>query len=287
MENILLLAHTQSDGTLSKGALESLTAALDLSKQLGTKLSVGLIGQEVQAAANAIASSGAAKFYGISNPDLSVSRYATDAAALEALAKAVNPTLIVAPASSRFSRVLPGLAFRLKGRIDTHVTGFSVNAGTIQIQRWYYRQRMMATISRTTRPWILAIDSGIFQAWSGSSGTAAIEKISFTASDALKKTKVVGVKAPQTSAQTIRPDAKVLLVAGAGWTKKQADGQTHLKDAASLILDFLGKVQGSLGSSKSLVDQSGEGAEVLPFLSHLNQVGQTGSTPRHPKVLAT
>ena len=25
----------------------------------------------------------------------------------------------------------------------------------------------------------------------------------------------------------------------------------------------------------------------MPFLSHLNQVGQTGSTPRHPKGLAT
>jgi electron transfer flavoprotein alpha subunit len=35
------------------------------------------------------------------------------------------------------------------------------------------------------------------------------------------------------------------------------------------------------------VDQGGEGNSVLPFLTHLNQVGQTGSTPRHPKGLAT
>ena len=27
-------------------------------------------------------------------------------------------------------------------------------------------------------------------------------------------------------AQTIRPDAKLLFVAGAGWTKKQTDGQS-------------------------------------------------------------
>jgi electron transfer flavoprotein alpha subunit len=26
---------------------------------------------------------------------------------------------------------------------------------------------------------------------------------------------------------------------------------------------------------------------VLPFLTHLNQVGQTGATPRHPKGLST
>jgi hypothetical protein len=29
------------------------------------------------------------------------------------------------------------------------------------------------------------------------------------------------------------------------------------------------------------VDLGGEGQAVLPFLSHLNQIGQTGSTPRH------
>jgi electron transfer flavoprotein alpha subunit len=79
----------------------------------------------------------------------------------------------------------------------------------------------------------------------------------------------------------------VLFVAGAGWTKKQKDGQAHVGKAGELILDFVRKTQASLGSSKSLVDLSGEGQAVLPFLSHLNQVGQTGSTPRHPKGLAT
>jgi electron transfer flavoprotein alpha subunit len=47
-----------------------------------------------------------------------------------------------------------------------------------------------------------------------------------------------------------------------------------------------------LGSSKSLADQkaasqTGEDQPVLAFLTHLNQVGQTGSTPRHAKGLAT
>jgi electron transfer flavoprotein alpha subunit len=98
---------------------------------------------------------------------------------------------------------------------------------------------------------------------------------------------VSGIRAPRSDAQTIRPDAKLLFVAGAGWTKKQADGKPHVDEAASLILGFLEASKASLGSSKSLVDQSGEGNAVLPFMSHLNQVGQTGSTPRHPKGLAT
>jgi electron transfer flavoprotein alpha subunit len=76
-------------------------------------------------------------------------------------------------------------------------------------------------------------------------------------------------------------------VAGAGWTKKQSDGQAHVSEAEKCILGFLKQTRASLGSSKSLVDQSGEGQSVLSFLSHLNQIGQTGSTPRHAKGLST
>ena len=61
----------------------------------------------------------------------------------------------------------------------------------------------------------------------------------------------------------------------------------HASEASDLILGFLRTTGASLGSSKSLVDQGSEGQPVLPFLTHLNQIGQTGATPRHAKGLAT
>ena len=102
-----------------------------------------------------------------------------------------------------------------------------------------------------------------------------------------KCTSVAGIRAPQSDSQTIRPDANLLFVAVAGWTKKQADGKIHPEQAETLILDFLRESGASLGGSKSLVDQSGENLAVLRFMTHMNQVGQTGSTPRHPKGLST
>jgi len=57
-----------------------------------------------------------------------------------------------------------------------------------------------------------------------------------------------------------------------------------------LILGFLAQSKASLGSTKSLVDLSGEGQAVLKFMTHLNQVGQTGSTraiPRGSRRVAT
>jgi electron transfer flavoprotein alpha subunit len=179
------------------------------------------------------------------------------------------------------------VAQRLGGRADTHVTGVAVTDGKISVNRWFYRQRMEGALTRTQRPWFIGIDPGSQEPCSCGAGTASVEMVSVNLSDAAKRTTVVGIREPKADAQTIRPDAQLLFVTGAGWTKKQADGQTHLPEAEKLILDFLKKSRASLGSSKSLVDQSGEGQAVLPFLSHLNQVGQTGATPRHPKGLST
>jgi electron transfer flavoprotein alpha subunit len=288
METILLLANSEPDGSLAKPALEVLGAAKALAAGLpGSKLVIGLIGQTVQPAADSIAACGADAFMGVAGADFAPSRYATDAAAAEALAKAAQAILILAPATSRWNRVLPGVAQRLGGRADTHVTGLSANSGKLSINRWYYRQRMEAVVQRTQRPWVILIEPGTQPVWQGQPGTATLQTVPVNVPDSCKRTTVVGVREPAGDAQTIRPEADLLLVAGAGWTKKQADGQSHVKDAEKLIHDCLKLARASLGSSKSLVDLGGEGQAVLSFLTHLNQIGQTGSTPRHPKGLAT
>jgi electron transfer flavoprotein alpha subunit len=286
METILFLAQTEADGTLSPHALETLGAAKALTGELaGASLLVGLVGATVQPAANQIVACGATRFLGVVGAEFAQSRYSTDAAAAEAIARAGGATLIVAPASSRWNRVLPGVAQRLGGRIDTHVTSLSASGGKPAIARWYYRQRMEGVVTRSARPWIALLESGCAPAWSGAAGTATVEPVAVTLP--LLRTTVTGLKSPPADEQTIRPDAKLLFVAGAGWTKKQPDGQAHPAEAEQLILGFLNASQSSLGSTKSLVDLSGEGQAVLKFMTHLNQVGQTGSTPRHPKGLAT
>ena len=288
METIFVLAHTETDGSLAKSVREALHAAATLHKSLaGSKLLIGLIGENVQAAANSIAACPATKYFGVTGADFSQSRYATDAAAAEAICRAAQATLVIAPATSRWARVLPGVAQRLGGRADTHVTGVAVTDGKITVNHWYYRQRMEGALTRTQRPWIIGVDPGSQTACDCGAGTASVEMVPVNLTDAGKRTTVVGIREPKADAQTIRPDAPLLFVTGAGWTKKQADGQTHVPEAGKLILDFLKQSRASLGSSKSLVDLGGEGQAVLPFLSHLNQVGQTGATPRHAKGLCT
>ncbi len=285
MESILFLMHTDESGGLPKTALEGLTAAIELATNLAAPLTVALFGADVQSAANAIATCGATRFVGVSGGEFTPARYASDAAACEALCRTASPTVVIAPATSRLARVLPGVAHRLGGRVDTHITRVTVANGAPVATRWFYRQRIEASLQRAARPWLLLLESGSRPAWRGEAGTANLEGVAVSLPAV--RTKVTGVRAPQTGEQTIRPEAKLLCVAGAGWTKKQADGQVHAAEAEQLILGFLRGSQASLGGSKSLVEQSGENQAVLRFMTHLNQVGQTGATPRHPKGLST
>jgi electron transfer flavoprotein alpha subunit len=285
MDNIVFLAHTDETNALPKTALESLTVAIELAANLNATLTVALFGAEIQAAANVIATCGATRFLGVSGADFAQPRYATDAAACEALCRAANASLVIAPSTSRLARVLPGIAHRLNGCVDTHITAVALNDGAPLATRWFYRQRIEASLQRTTHPWLLLLESGSRPAWHGQGGTANVENIAVSLPAI--RTHVTGIRAPKAGEQTIRPDAKLLFVAGAGWTKKQADGHSHAAEAELLILGFLRASQASLGGSKSLVEQSGDNQTVLRFMTHLNQVGQTGATPRHPKGLST
>jgi electron transfer flavoprotein alpha subunit len=283
METILLLTPTEADGSLPKAALEALSAA----QAVGGAVTVGLFGAKTGPAAAQLAGTGVAKVLAAEAEALAQPRYGTDAAACAALAKASGATVIVAPAVSRMARVAAGVAQRLGGRIDTHVTALSGEGG-LSATRWYYKQRIEAKLQRAERPWVLLVDPGAYPAAAAAGGAApAVEAVKVDLGAELQRSQVTGVRSPTSGEQTIKPDAKLLFVAGAGWTKKQADGQPHVDKAGELILGFLRTSGASLGTSKSLTDQAGEGQKVLEFMTHLNQVGQTGSTPRHPRGLST
>jgi electron transfer flavoprotein alpha subunit len=283
MENILVLTHVDETGSaLTRASLEAVTAGIDLAARLGAPLAIGLVSADASVA-NALADAGA-KLFAVSGEALAQPRYATDAAACEALCRAANASIVLVPAGARFARVAAGVAYRLGGVVDTHITALG-GTDKVEATRWFYRQRVEAVISRSTRPWVVILDAGTHAPYAGAAGSADVEQVAIELP--ATRTTVTGIRAPRQDAQTIRPDARILFVAGAGWTKKQPDGQVHTAEAAERILGFLRATGASLGSSKSLVDQGGEGQSVLPFLTHMNQIGQTGATPRHAKGLST
>lgn len=283
MEKVLFLGYTDQ-GRLSRPMLEALATACRMAEALQADLQVGLLGERLSEAAGQIGGSGASRFVGVEGPEWTVSRYSSDAAAVEAICRTTAPTLVVAAGTSRWCRVLPGAAFRVGGRVDTHVCNWEKRGDRLVLTRWYYRQRIRAELTRPHRPWFIVLDVGVSEPWQGTATSVDVERIE---AQAAARSQVTDLVEPPASEQTIRPDAELLFVAGAGWTKKQGNGEVRVPEAEQLILGFLQSSGASLGGSKSLVDQSGEGHKVLFFMTHLNQIGQTGATPRHPKGLAT
>ncbi|HTH46925.1 MAG TPA: electron transfer flavoprotein subunit alpha, partial [Candidatus Limnocylindria bacterium] len=146
--------------------MEALATAL----ALGGELTVGLMGSLVQPAADQIAGCGAVRFVGVCGDSFAQSRYATDAAAAEAICRAADAAVVIAPATSRWSRTLSGVAHRLGGRVDTHATNLTLRDGVPAVTRWFYRQRMEAVLTRFQRPWIVLLDGGCTEPWSGAAG---------------------------------------------------------------------------------------------------------------------
>lgn len=284
MDNkVLWIGFTDTNGSLDKSSLEALTGARTIADGIGGELAIGLVGADTAAAASQVGGAGATQVLAVTSDACAAPRYATDVAACAQLAREADAGIIVSTAGSRFSRIAAGLAQRLGGAIDTQITSLAAADGSLAVSRWFYRQRMIGTLTRTARPWVLSIAPGSFAPCEA--GEATVAAVTLDAPET--RTTVIGVEAGTSGAQTIRPDADTLLVAGAGWTKKQADGQVRADDASALILDFVEKNRASLGSSKSMVDLATEGQTVLPFLTHLHQIGQTGASPRHAKGLAT
>jgi electron transfer flavoprotein alpha subunit len=282
MESILVLTHADEAGSaLTKSSLEAITAGYELAARLSAPLTVGIVSADATHLSKALPS---ARLLAVSGEAFLQPRYSTDAAACAALCRAAGATIVLISAGARFARVAAGVAHRLGGFIDTHITAIG-GTDQVEVTRWFYRQRVEAVLSRETRPWFLLLDAGTHAPYAGEAGVAQVETVAVELP--VVRTTVTGLRAPLQDAQTIRPDAKMLFVTGAGWTKKQPDGQVHISEAGTLILGFLSATGASLGSSKSLVDQGGEGNSVLPFLTHMNQVGQTGATPRHAKGLST
>ena len=211
--------------------------------------------------------------------------FAKDVQAISESIKSVGADVVLLPGNSRVKRSAPAAAMRIGAEIDTNVVDIDIVDDKVVAKRWVYRQRIFTEFSREAKPWVIVTDPSLFDeicAKAGAESGAFAEDASVAT-----RTVVDGVENAGTGGEsTIKPDASLLFVAGAGWTKKQADGSLHLEEAANTITDFLGKSKASLGSSKSLVDMP-EAAAAFSFMSHMNQVGQTGSTPRHQKGLAT
>src|SRR5690242_11384283 len=133
MESILVLTHADESGAaLTKASLEAVSAGAELAAGLNATVTLGIV------AATASVSTKGLPAYRVllaANEAFAQARYASDAAACEALCRAAGATIVLAPSTARFARVAAGVAHRLSGVIDTHITSLR-NADGPAVTRW-------------------------------------------------------------------------------------------------------------------------------------------------------
>ena len=145
----------------------------------GSQFMVGLVGEKVQAAANSIAACPATKYFGVSGADFAASRYATDAAAAEAICRAAQATVVVAAATRAGRACCPAWPNASAAAPTPTSPRVAAADGKISLHRWYYRQRMEGTLTRTQRPWFIGIDPGSQPACDCGAGTATVEPVAW------------------------------------------------------------------------------------------------------------
>ena len=219
-EKILVIVTVGESGATTKHDLESVALGKSLSDASGGSLAIGVIGGDTAGAVGELKGLGAKKLISVSGEAYSVSRYKTDLVATQAIATEVGATIILGAANTRWNRVAAGAAQRLGGVFDSQITAVVAEGDAVSIDRWFYRQRMKGTLSRTSRPWVTTVSAGACEAASAGAGEAEVVELSPEAPTT--RTVVKGVQASEGDSQTIRPEADVLLVAGAGWRGDKA-----------------------------------------------------------------
>ena len=104
--------------------------------RLGSPVSIGILGDNVQSAADSLATTGA-HILGVTGPEFSASALFHGCRCRRSALPRREPTIVIAPPSSR-ARALPGVAYRLNGATETHITGLNTGQSKdLTVIRWF------------------------------------------------------------------------------------------------------------------------------------------------------
>ena len=161
---------------------------------------------------------------------LAQSRYATDAAAAEALVRAAAPRSSLRPAPLAWTRGPRRGAARWAGRHARHAC--SIGRGASALAGFTASASKPCSHAASGLGFCCSIRLYLGHA------PGEPHRRSRRRGDCYPANPPSSACARQSEEQTIRPDAELLFVAGAGWTKKQNDGQPHVEKPANSFSVF-------------------------------------------------
>ncbi len=259
MSNIIVIAEARS-GSLKKTSLEAVTAGKELAAKAGGQVIAIIVGNDLSAAKEALAASGADKVIALQSEALA--QYSGDgySAAISGELASLDPACVLMAHSAMGRDLAPRLAANLKTGLISDVTALHyddskfgatkpVFAGKAYRKSYFEKSPFMATL----RP----------NNWAGQSdaGSAEVSDASPSVSAADLKAIVQEVVAAA-SDRTPLQEARVVVSGGRGLKESE-----HFKLIEDLAAAF-GPGVAAVGASRAVVDAG--------WRPHREQVGQTG-----------
>jgi electron transfer flavoprotein alpha subunit len=256
MAEVLVLAEHTADGEVKKVTLELLTAA----RRLGSP-SVVWTGPGAEAAAARLGEYGAEKVYAADSADFAAYAVAPAAELLAQLVASASPAAVLVAGTTEGKEIAGRLAVKTGSGVLTDAV--NVTAGEdgkpVAEQPNFGGAITVHSTVRAGTPIIAVRPNAISP--QASAGAAAVEAVSFAASDAAK---AAAVTERVVAAKGERPDlteAQIVVSGGRG---------TGSEDGFKIIEKLADALGAAVGASRAVTDAG--------WYPHAFQVGQTGKT---------
>jgi electron transfer flavoprotein alpha subunit len=157
-KGVLVLGDVANSG-LSLTSQELLAAGRKVANDLGEELGIGLLGGSLEGPSQEAISYGADKVYAVTNPSLGQYQADLFLAALEALCREVNPSIILMGRTNQGRELAPRLAFRLGVGLVQDCLEVSIDPSTRKLlaNRPVYGGNAIAVVSCNYTPQVAAI----------------------------------------------------------------------------------------------------------------------------------
>jgi electron transfer flavoprotein alpha subunit len=255
MAEVLVLAE-HADGEVKKVTLELLTAA----RRLGSP-SVVWTGPGAEAAQARLAEYGAEKVYVADSSDFSGYVVAPTAELLASLVGSVSPAAVLVAGTTEGKEIAGRLAVKTGSGVLTDATGVVAgpDGAPVAEQPNFGGAITVHSVVRSGTPVIAVRPNAVTP--EASAGAAAVEAVSFTASDAAKGASVTEHVVAEKGERPDLTEAQIVVSGGRG---------TGSEDGFKIIEKLADALGAAVGASRAVTDAG--------WYPHQFQVGQTGKT---------
>jgi len=257
----ILVVLEQRAGVWNRMSFETLSAAQQLAKELGTSASAALLGQGMEALAAELTSKQLEKVYAVDH-DL-LQDYTPDAytAALRQLIQQAQPSLVLFPHTYQVRDFLPKLATSLGKVAVSDVVAHRVASGELVLVRQLFQGKVNADLRFTgPGPNFASLQAGAYRADQIAAGSAPVEK--FVPTLAAGEIRIKPLELFRESQRAVDLGAAEIIVS-VGRGIKEADNIPIVQQLA----DVLGA---ELAASRPICD-----AGWLPMERQVGSSGQT------------